>query len=344
MTEPARIDVPTADGASGDAATAPLRVDVAITMINFRTAEMTIECAKSVLEHAGEVSFRLMLVDNNSADGSADRIADWIADLPEGSPVELVRSDVNTGFAGGHNLGITACPGTPFVLLLNSDAVIRPGALTAMLAAMQADPKIGIIGPALLNRDEAVEISAFRFHSPWSELNRAANSGPISRLLRRRVVAIPTPPNPAEIEWISFACALIRREIVEAHGGLDEGYFMYFEDADLCAKAKADGWRIAYLPEAEIVHFRGGSAPVKSLAKARKRLPRYYYASRARLLYRLGGHAGLIGANLLWHIGRAICWTRALTGRPVHRAVRAEWRDIWTNALHPLGPRHGPDD
>ncbi|MEL6196451.1 MAG: glycosyltransferase family 2 protein [Pseudomonadota bacterium] len=324
--------------------TAPGAPDLVITMINYRTPAMTIDCAKSVLAHGGDVDFRLVLIDNNSGDGSADEIAAWIETLPAGHPVILVRSEENTGFAGGHNLGIGAVPGAAFYMPLNSDATIRPEALAIMLGAMKREPDIGCLGPALLNSDGDVEISAFRHHSPLSELIRAAATGPVTRLLQKHVVALPLPPDPARVEWVSFACVMIRREVLETIGLLDDGYFMYFEDADYCWKVKRAGWRIVYRPDAEIVHFRGGSSPVKTLAKARRRLPKYFYASRARLLHRFYGRLGLLAANLLWHAGRLIARSRALVGKESPQAVEHEALDIWTNFLDPTGDRHAPRD
>ncbi len=263
--------------------------------------------------------------------------------LPEGTPVELVRSATNTGFSGGHNQGIAAAEADLY-LLLNSDAVLRPGFFRAIVAAAEAHPRAGFFAPRIAWDDGTPQVSAFRFASPASELIRGANTGWVTRLLQRRVVAIGADPDPAEIEWASFACIVLRREMVEAIGPMDEGYFLYFEDAEYCLRARRAGWRIAWVPEAVAVHFRGGSGPVKALAAARKRMPAYYYASRTRFLYQAHGRAGLWPPTPPGSPDAASRSCAGSSASAVPRANEAEARDIWINARTPLGPRRAPGE
>lgn len=323
-------------------ATAPA-VEVNISIINYRTAEMTIRCAASALETLDGIDAWISIVDNASGGGEADRIAAWIAGLPAGSPVSLVRSPLNTGFSGGHNLGMGA-RAARFHLLFNSDAELRPGALRLLLDAARAHPRAGLVAPRLEWDDGTPQISAFRHHSPLSELIRGAGSGPVTALLGRWNVPLPLDPDPAQVEWVSFACVLLRAEAAAQVGPMDEGYFLYFEDADHCARLAQAGWSIALEPRARVVHHRGGSAPVKSLAAARKRLPAYYYASRTRLMRRLHGRLGPLAANLAWHLGRGLAQLRRLAGKEAPRSNDREAGDIWTNFLDPLGDRRAPDE
>ena len=188
-----------------------------------------------------------------------------------------------------------------------------------------------------------MQVSQFRFHSPWSELIRGAETGPVTKLLRRHVVALDPPVDPGDVEWASFACILLRGDMIRALGPMDEGYFLYFEDAEYCLRAHRAGWQIALAPDAVAVHFRGGSGPVKAKARARKRLPAYYYSSRTRFLTQAHGRAGLLAANLCWHLGRGIATARRLAGKAVPAAIEGEAGDIWINFGHPLGPRRAPD-
>ena len=326
-----------------NAASPPAAPLLNVSVINYRTAETTLRCLETLLEAVDGLDARVTVVDNASGDGSAERIDAWIAAQPADAPVALVRSPRNTGFSGGHNLGMAAQPGARFHLILNSDALVRPGALRALLAAAEAHPDAGLIAPRLEWEDGTPQISAFRRHSPPSELIRGAATGPVTALLRRWDVSLPLPPDPTEIAWVSFACVLLRAEAAAQVGPMDEGYFLYFEDADHCARLTAAGWRILQVPEARVIHLRGGSAPVKALAAAHRRLPAYWYASRTRLLYRLHGRAGLLAANLAWHLGRGIAQLRRLVGKPVPPAVEHEARDIWTNFLDPLGDPRRPE-
>jgi GT2 family glycosyltransferase len=119
---------------------------------------------------------------------------------------------------------------------------------------------------------------------------------------------------------------------------MDEGYFLFFEDADYCRRAREAGWKVLYWPEARVVHLRGGSGPVKSYTAQRKRLPSYYYESRARYFTRFHGRSGFLAANVLWLVGRAIAWPRELLGSKAPGACRFAWWDIWRVGG---GPRPG---
>jgi GT2 family glycosyltransferase len=310
---------------------------LAISIINYRTGDMTIAAVQSVLDDLGDRAAHVAIVDNASGDGSAEQIADWLAGLQD-SRVELVRSTTNSGFSGGHNQGMAAAPDADFYLILNSDAVLRPGFFDAMLATAQADPKVGLTAPRLEWDDGTPQISTFRFASPLSELDRGAATGPVSRLLRRYIVALSTDPDPKDIRWASFACILLRGDMVRALGPMDEGYFLYFEDEEYSLRAYRAGWRVRYEPAAQAVHYRGGSGPVKELQATKKRLPDYLYRSRTRFLRQAYGPLGPLLGNLCWITGRAIAHLRILTGRRPTPAHEREWSDIWTNFLTPLKP------
>ena len=171
---------------------------------------------------------------------------------------------------------------------------------------------------------------------------RSARTGAVTRLFKRHEVSLGPEPDPDQIEWASFACIVLRDEMRRALGPMDEGYFLYYEDVEYCLRARRAGWQITYVPQAVAVHFRGGSGPVKTLVKQRARLPRYFYSSRTRFFYQAHGMVGLIAANLLWYLGRAIKHVTRLFGKRVKSMTAAEGRDIWINTTRPLGPRYAP--
>ena len=332
-------------GREGTAGAAPAAdPEIAVSIINYRTGAMTLRCVQSVVDDlaAGGTRGHVVVVDNASGDGSAEAIADWIAARPPAAaaaaPVTLIRAPVNGGFSGGHNRGLASAPAraAPATLVLNSDALLRPGFCAAILAAAADDPGAGLLAPRLEDEDGTRQVSCFRVPGPVSELVRGAMTGPLTRLLDRWTVPMEMPPAPGAIGWASFACILLRREMVEAIGPMDEDYFLYFEDTEYCLRARRAGWGIAYVEAARAVHLRGGSAPVKRLSKARKRLPGYYWASRARLMAQAHGRAGLWAANLAWLLGRGVAGLHRLAGRRVPPATEREGRDIWTGALTPL--------
>lgn len=300
---------------------------------------MTLDCLASLeSEVAALPGGHVFLVDNASGDGSWERIGAAIEARCWGGWITRLAAGENGGFSAGNNLALRSLLETnpapderPFdaVLLLNSDTVVGQGALRALCGALAEHADVGLIGPRLEWPDGTLQASCFRYISPQSEFLAAARTGPLSRLLRSREVLLERPTESAPIEWISFACVLVRREVFESIGLLDEGYFMYFEDVDFCRRARAKGWSIRWEPAARVVHLRGGVSPDAFERQERKRRPRFYYASRARYLAKFYGPAGPCAANLLWLAGRCVSRLRELAGRPPHTAEH-EARDIWT--------------
>ena len=314
---------------------------VSVSIINYRTGQLTLDCLNSVLVAMEGIAGHVAIVDNFSQDGSAEQIAGWIAAHPD-APVTLVRSETNSGFSGGHNQGISARE-AEFYLVLNSDAVLRPSFLREILKEADRHPQAGYFAPRIEWEDgSGAQTSCFRFPSPASEFIRGANTGFVTKALKSREVALGPEPDPDRIDWASFACILLRHEMVAKLGPMDEGYFLYFEDAEYCLRGRRAGWDLVYVPRAVAVHFRGGRGPVKALARARKRMPAYYYASRTRFFYQAHGRLGLWAANLCWFLGRTLAQARRLVGKPVNPRAEREPGDLWINAANPLGPRRAP--
>jgi N-acetylglucosaminyl-diphospho-decaprenol L-rhamnosyltransferase len=304
---------------------------LAIVILNYRTPELTLACLTS-LHPQIDSDTRVIVVDNASGDGSADEIEQGIA--LRNLDAEVLRSPVNGGFAFGMNLGIQAVQADAY-LLLNSDTIVRPNALMFMREAMRKHPDAGIIGPALIDETDARAPSCFRDPHPVSELLRAARTGVLQRVLPRYELPLPHTSEPMEADWIAFACVLVRREVIDQVGLLDDGYFMYFEDVDFCRRTREAGFKVLYWPAAEVVHYAGSSSGVNYAAEKRKRAPRYYYEARARYYAKWFGREGLWLANTLWHLGRGVSWSRERLGKePVLREREA--RDIWINALEPM--------
>lgn len=318
---------------------------LAVVILNYRTPGMTIDCLETLEpELAARGDAHVYVVDNCSGDGSADQIDEAINARGWSPWCELIRSDVNGGFAAGNNIGLRkahADGGFEFALLLNSDTLVRPGAIADLLGAAEQNANAALIGPRLEWPDARPQVSAFRFQTPLTELINAAAIGVITRALGRFNTSIGAPDSPFNPQWVSFACVLIRHEVFETAGLLDEGYFMYYEDVALCRSAKRAGFSALYWPAAHVVHLRGGSGPVKSSAAQRKRLPAYFYASRSRYYATFYGRPGLWLANALWLTGRVISWCRERLGRGTHIASNAA-SDIWTNAFDPFRPYKHP--
>jgi len=248
----------------------------------------------------------------------------------------------NRGFSGGNNAVLAEAMSLPepprFFLLLNADTILRPGALSSLLAAAEQHPEAGVISPRLEWPDGTPQQSCFRDRAPIYEFFSAARTGPLSRLSLRSEGTLPVSDLPIEVDWTSFACALIRREVFEHIGLLDEGFFLYFDDPDFCRRARDIGWKVLHWPQARVVHLRGRSNPVKSLSAQRKRPPRYWYESRARYYAKYHGRTGLWAANLFWWLGRLISLGRELMGNKKPHTCQREWLDIWANWWNPVKP------
>ncbi|MHC4947623.1 MAG: glycosyltransferase family 2 protein [Planctomycetota bacterium] len=307
-----------------------------VVIVNYRQPQRTIECLHSLgPELAPRADGRVVVVDNASGDDSADRIGAWI-ERHGAAWATLVRSDVNGGFSAGNNLGMAHVDAEHY-LLLNNDTLVRPGAVDRLVATLEADPGTGLVGPRLTAVDGTPQVSCFRDRTPLTELVWAAGTGPVSRLFPRSVVAMPTADEPAAPDWLSFACVLVRRAVLDQVGPLDDGYFMYFEDIDFCRRAREAGWRLRHEPRAEVVHLHGTSSPVESSRTERDRLPRYFYESRSRYYAKFhGGRLGVLRANLLWSAGRLVALAREVVGQKRPHACRGEARDNWTNWRRPL--------
>ena len=308
---------------------------LAIIIVNYKTPDLTIECLHSLQDQIELGCDLVVVVDNASGDDSVSRLETAVTQNQWQQWVKIVPSEVNGGFSAGNNLGIQSVSADAY-LLLNSDTIVRPQAIANLKEAMHTYPQAGLISPRLEWLDGTPQISCFRYHSPVSELINAAATGPVSKLLVNYDVPLPVSDMPMNPQWTSFACVLIRQEVIEQVGLMDEGYFMYFDDVDYCHQARDAGWDIVHVPAARVVHLRGGSGSVKKAIAQRQRPKAYLYASRARYFRKFYGYIGLLIANLLWLVGRSISLVREVAGNKEPHACQLEHRDIWLNWKNPM--------
>jgi N-acetylglucosaminyl-diphospho-decaprenol L-rhamnosyltransferase len=308
-----------------------------VIILNYRRAGLTIDCLKTLQPQIeGRTDRCVVCIDNASDDGSVDAIDQAIEHNNWNVWLRCVRSPTNRGFAGGNNVGFQNVQ-ADYYLLLNSDARMTPGAIDNLLNSIDRRPEVGAIGPRLQGEDGKPQVSCFRYRTPITEMLEAAGTGPLDRLFYRRLVPMGVFEEPMEPQWLSFACIMIRREVVEQIGLMDEGYFMYFEDIDYSRRMKKAGWKILHEPAARVTHLRGGTSSVKAALKARTRVPKYYYESRSRYFARYyGGIFGLWMTNVMWVIGRSISLVREWIERRERGSCEREAFDNWTNFLRPF--------
>lgn len=303
---------------------------LAVVVLNYKTPGLVVDCLESLCGQIYPGSQEVVVVDNYSGDDSADRIESAIEANGWSGWARVVRSPVNGGFAAGNNVGIIASVADVY-LLLNSDTIVREGAIGVLTKTLVAQPNIHILSPRLEWPDGEHQISTFRYRTPITELLYASRLGFLGRLFPKHVVARELHDYREGLDWTSFACVAIRREVFDSIGLLDEGYFMYFEDMAFCRKATNAGFTIAYQPEAHVVHLRGGSSSVKEQTRQRKRRPAYFYAARSHYFHSFYGMGGRFVANMLWVIGWLLGSLRGRSG-----AVAYEYRDIWASPEHSM--------
>lgn len=259
--------------------------EVAVVIVTYRSADLAVESIRSLeAERSGRTArVRVVVVDNASGDAPAIRAA--IEANGWSTWVTLVLSPRNGGFGYGNNLGITqACAtGNPdYFYLLNPDAQVRAGAIERLIRFFEAHPKAGIAGSGIENADGSEWPIAFRFPSLLSEIESGLGFGPVSRLLRRWAVAQRMDGIPRQVDWVCGASMMIRPAVLAATGGFDENYFLYFEETDLCYRARQAGFETWYVPESRVMHIRGQSTSVTDLTRGPRRLPDYWFESRRR--------------------------------------------------------------
>jgi GT2 family glycosyltransferase len=285
------------------------RIDVVVVSYNSRDTLRACVEPLAALDGVG-----VTVVDNRSSDGSLDSIA--------GLPVNAIDSGRNGGFGFGCNVGLAA-GSAPLVLFVNPDARLSGPDLERMAAVLDAEPDVAVVGPRLLDEDGRLMPSQRRYQRVGSTWATALFLHRIVRRARWANEIIHAPEAyaaPVDAEWLSGACLLVRRSVLEALGGFDEGFFLYCEDMDLCARVRAAGHRVRYEPAATARHAGGASAPRTSLyavlVRSRMRFARKHYGR----LGALAQHAGLL-VGALTHIAAAV--GRPASARGHAAALRA---------------------
>jgi N-acetylglucosaminyl-diphospho-decaprenol L-rhamnosyltransferase len=276
------------------------------------------------------------IVENHS--GDEVEIAQAIIDHGWDHWAELRLADRNGGFAYGNNLAIrpTLSSENPprYIILLNSDTEVRPGAIHTLVQFMDTNPRAGLAGSSFENLDGSLWPIAFRFFTPLSELESGLRLGLATKLLKHHVVARVMPQDrPQQVDWVSGACMIIRHHILSSTGLLDEAYFLYYEEVDFCLRALRKGWPCWYVPESRVMHIAGQSSELTQRDKRPPRLPPYWFASRRRYFLKNYGIAVAIAADLAFGLGLAFWRVRRFLFRKPDRDPPHLLKDFWLNSL-----------
>lgn len=277
--------------------------ELSILIVNWNGKALLKSCLESLVRESSGLDAEIIVVDNGSSDGSPEMVREHFKE------VKLIRNRENVGFARGNNIGLRECYGE-WVCLVNSDVEVKTGSIRSMVSHMREHPEVGMMGPKVMNLASGIQPNYREFPSLWNFFCRALALDkffPASRIFGGTFMDYFDGAGMRTVDVIAGTFWLLRRKALDEAGWLDEDFFMYGEDLDLCKRFKKSGWEIVYFPEAEIMHHDGGSSqndPVRFFIEQQ----------RSNWLYWKKHHHPISGAGfllilLLHQMLRTIAWS-----------------------------------
>jgi GT2 family glycosyltransferase len=244
----------------------------AVVIVSYNTCRLLEDCLHSVV---AESPIEVVVVDNASLDGSADMVA---TRFPR---VQLLRNQYNVGYGRAAHQGIQSCA-TPFVLLLNADTRLQPGALDTLTTHLEEHPSVALVGPRLVDEAGRVQSSQRSYPAVWELLLDWTHAYPLIGkvpVLKERFPRVRAQDRTRRVPWVVGAALAIRRDAYDAVGGFDRSFFLYYEEVDLCYRLAQAGWDVHFTPVAEVVHVGGASAnqwPTHTTVQLYRGLAQFY--------------------------------------------------------------------
>jgi len=232
-------------------------MDLSICIVNWNTEKLLRQCLSSIYKKTHGVSFEIIVVDNASQDGSVEMLK---KEFPQ---CKIILSNHNLGFSKANNLAIKQARGK-YILFLNPDTKLKTQAITSMIRFLEENPSYGAVGCKLLNKDDSIQFTCARkFPTPFNQFCFLAlldRVFPSSKFFSSPEIKYWDHLKSRDVDCLSGACIMTRKEIIDRLGGFNENYFMYAEDIELCYRIQKNAWRIYYLGQEEIFHFSGSSS------------------------------------------------------------------------------------
>lgn len=304
---------------------------VLCVILNYRTAEMTLEAAESARKALAVVDgdHLIHIVDNDSGDGSFETIKAGVAERAW-SGVKVSQSGNNGGFGAGNNFAVRqalASDDPPdYVYILNSDAFPAEDAIRLLVEFMEKTPDAGLAGSYIHGTDGEPHLTAFRFPSFRGEALSGFRLGALTQLWPDVEVPIqPMPETTRAVDWVAGASLLVRREVFEKIGLFDETFFLYFEETDLCRRAALAGHRCYYVVESRVAHVGSASTGYKDKTTP---MPQYWFESRSYYFKKNHGSPYTLAANLAHAVGLGTFRARALVQRKANPDRKNFLRDF----------------
>lgn len=312
--------------------------DILVVVLNYKTPELAVKAAQSAAAAMKTFGGAILLVDNDSPDGSFQKmqLLTQAAEWPDHLDVHVLQSGRNAGFGAGNNFGIQAglqiCPSADFVYILNPDAQAEVDAIEALVAYMNATPKVAIAGSWVYGETGEDHCSAFRFPGLASEFEASIRFGPITRLLKKHVLPMHIPEVSGAVGWILGASMLVRTSALNEVGLFDETFFLYFEETDLCLRAYRAGYEVHFVRESRVCHIGSVATGMGRWS----RTPSYWYQSRWYYFSKNHSRSYAICATALNVVGTSL-WRlrRRIEGKPIVGAKRF-LRDMIAHDLNAL--------
>jgi|SRR3984957_11591581 len=314
---------------------------IAVVIVTYRSAPLTIDSLRSLEAERSNNALEIRAVVVDNASGDLPAIADAVLANKWSDWVTHVQAPINGGFAYGNNLGIQQAyiSGAPaYVHLLNPDAQVRPGAIGTLAQFLEGHPDVGIVGGSFENLDGSDWPFAFRFPSIYSELESRLEVGLVTLLLRHWVVPRVMTKTPQPVDWVSGASMMIRPTVFDAIGGLDENYFLYFEETDFCFRAKQAGYSTWYVPESRVMHIAGQSTKLDERGAQPKRIPFYWFESRRRYFAVTYGVRRAVVIDIVALLAHSLGWLKRVLLLRTRTAIPHFLRDLAHHSI--LWPRN----
>jgi N-acetylglucosaminyl-diphospho-decaprenol L-rhamnosyltransferase len=289
-------------------------------IVNYKTPEMTLTALAATLTALtwAKGEWKITVVDNDSQDGSFDKLCDAVAthqqaNHPGWERVEVLATRSNAGYGAGNNVAIRRALHSDdppeYIYALNSDAFPSEHAIAHLIDYLDRHPEVGVVGSYIHGDDGHPHTTAFRFPSIASEFEDAIRLGLVSRLLQNHRVPLGVPECTRPVDWLAGASMMLRRRVIEDAGLFDETFFLYFEETDLCRRASLAGWSTVYVRESTVRHIGSATTGMKQW----KKIPEYWFDSRRHYFVKNHGSvyfwaatsARLLGEGL-WQVRRRL--------------------------------------
>lgn len=300
-------------------------MDLSILIVSWNTRDLLAQCLASIAANPPAAEFEIIVVDNASTDGSVDMVRERFP------LVRLLGLERNVGFAGGNNQAIDISRGR-YLLFLNPDTVVQPGAIETLVNFMDNTPATGAAGSMLLNPDGTLQLSCYPAPTLGRELWRLFHLDAFQPLALYPMSRWPTD-SPRAVDTVQGASFIVRRDVVDGVGAFDESFFMYSEEVDWCLRIRRAGWQIYWVPGSRVIHYGGQStrqiptAMFLQLYRAKVQYFRKHYGAFHSLAYKgellLASAARLAMTPLMWLIQPAQRRERATLARHYGRLILA---------------------